>query len=106
MAEKENMLFFETSAKSGDGVNMMIYSSITKLSFFDSYKDENKENMVKELIKINSSNSGKVYDVNNNNNNDSNYKEQNVESCANIILTQGNNNNEEDNKKKCNCWFS
>ena len=105
MAEKENMLFFETSAKSGEGVNMMIYSSITKLSFFDSYKDENKENMVKELIKINSSNSGKVYDVNNNNN-DSNYKEQNVESCANIILTQGNNNNEEDNKKKCNCWFS
>ena len=59
------MLFFETSAKSGEGVNMMIYSSITKLSFFDSYKDENKENMVKELIKINSSNSGKVYDVNN-----------------------------------------
>ena len=98
-AEKEKMLFFETSSKTGDGINNMMYTCIIKLPFFDTYNNDNKENLIKELIKINSNNNGKIYDVNNNK---SNYQEQKVDSCCNIVLTQENSKTEE-NKKNCLC---
>ena len=101
MAEKENLIYFETSAKSGEGVFDMMYTCIAKLPFFDQYKIENKEILVKELKSGNSNinDGGKVYNVNS----DKNYV--NEENSSNIILTkQKNNGNYDENKKKCGCW--
>ena len=56
LAEKENMIFFETSAKSGEGVNIMMYTCISKLPFFDQFKIDNKNILMQELMKMNSIN--------------------------------------------------
>ena len=56
LAEKEKMMFFETSAKSGIGVNDMMYSCIAKLPFFDQFKIDNKNILMQELMKMNSIN--------------------------------------------------
>ena len=96
------MMFFETSARSGEGVDNMMYSSIVKLPFFDQYKFENKEILIKELTRINSNKNGNIY--NTNNNDSSKYGQQQVDSCYNIELTHENNNSKiEENKKNCSC---
>ena len=48
LANKENLFFFETSAKNAEGVNFMMYSCISKLSFFDGFKGDNND-LIKEL---------------------------------------------------------
>ena len=49
LATKEKMLFFEVSAKNGENVNKMMYSSIAELPFFEQFQAGNKDDLVKEL---------------------------------------------------------
>ena len=97
LADKEKMFFFETSAKSGVGVDNMMYSCIALLPFFDQFKVDKKEVLIDELTRSNSSN------INPNLNNKAfkEYFEPGSENSANIILTKQNNLNKE--KKKCSC---
>ena len=101
MAEKENMFYFEVSAKSGEGVNNMMYTCIALLPFFEQFKVDNNEILIQELMKVNSNdnNEGKVVNVNNNRE----YLERNSKYSSNIVLMKQNSN--EKNKKKCACWI-
>ncbi len=49
LANKEQMLFFEVSAKNGENINKMMYSCITELPFFEQFQFDNKEQLIKEL---------------------------------------------------------
>ena len=49
LANKEQMLFFEVSAKNGENINKMMYSCIAELPFFEQFQFENKEQLIKEL---------------------------------------------------------
>ena len=49
LANREQMIFFEASAKTGENVNRMIYSCIAELPFFEQFQIENKEQLIKEL---------------------------------------------------------
>ena len=49
LANKEQMLFFEVSAKNGENVNKMMYSCIAELPFFEQFQYDNKEQLIKEL---------------------------------------------------------
>ena len=64
MAQKEGMLYFETSAKTSDGVINMFYTSFSFIDFFnDKRKDKGKidENIVKELIEQNTNKNNNNY---------------------------------------------
>ena len=51
LADNEGMLFFETSAKTADGVVNMFYTSFSMIDFFDSIRmGNNDEKLIKELI--------------------------------------------------------
>ena len=52
LAKKEKIAFFEVSAKTGDGIKNMFYSSVADLSIFEEYH-LNKEDLVKELLQEN-----------------------------------------------------
>ena len=99
LAEKENMFYFEVSAKSGEGVNNMMYTCIALLPFFEQFKVDNNEILIQELMKVNSNdnNEGKVVNVKNNRE----YLERNSKYSSNIVLMKQNSN--EKNKKKCVC---
>ena len=49
LASKEQMMFFEASAKNGENVNKMMYSSIAELPFFEQFQFTNKDDLIKEL---------------------------------------------------------
>jgi GTPase SAR1 family protein len=49
LANKEQMKFFEVSAKNGENVNKMMYSCIAELPFFEQFQIDNKEQLIKEL---------------------------------------------------------
>ena len=49
LAQKEGLLFFEVSAKTGDGIKNMFYNSVADLSTFAEY-NSNKEKLVEELL--------------------------------------------------------
>ena len=49
LANKEQMMFFEASAKNGENVNKMMYSCIAELPFFEQFQYGNKEDLIKEL---------------------------------------------------------
>ena len=49
LANKEQMMFFEVSAKNGENVNKMMYSCIAELPFFEQFQIDNKEQLIKEL---------------------------------------------------------
>ena len=53
LANKEKLLYFETSAKNDEGINYMMYSCIAKLSFFDGFKG-NYNDLIQELEATNS----------------------------------------------------
>jgi hypothetical protein len=77
-----------------------MYTCIAKLPFFDQFKIDNKELLIKELKNGNSNinDGGKVYNV------DANKNYVNEENSSNIILTkQKDNGNYDENKKKCGC---
>ena len=93
------MIFFETSAKSGNGVNNMMYTCIAKLPFFDQFKIDDKEQLIKELCDNNSSknNEGKVYGVDM----DKQFEFNSEDNTSNIVLKKDVDIDE--NKKKCAC---
>ena len=101
MAEKEKTLFFEVSAKSGAGVDNMMYNCIAKLSFFQEFKVENEEKLIKDLIESNSKggNDAKM----NNADMAKNFVVQADENASNIGLNNPINNKSEEIKKKCGC---
>ena len=49
LANGEQMLFFEVSAKNGENVNRMMYSCIAELPFFEQFQIGNKVQLIKEL---------------------------------------------------------
>ena len=51
LAQKESLAFFETSAKTGDGIKQMFYSAVSDLPVFA--ENNNKESLMKELMEEN-----------------------------------------------------
>ena len=49
LANREQMMFFEASAKTGENVSRMMYSCIAELPFFEQFQIRNKEQLIKEL---------------------------------------------------------
>ena len=126
LAEKEGMLFFETSAKTADGIVDMFYTSFSMIDFFDSIRKGNiDENLVKQLIEQNVVNKDKKEDKNkfrndmvkNFNNDDDVSKNDFLKKRSDKDKNKENKNNKDDNiiqikiernpdknkKKKCNC---
>jgi len=52
LAQKNGMLFFETSAKNSTNINLMMLTAISKLPFFAQF-DIDQDNLIKELEKLN-----------------------------------------------------
>ena len=126
LAEKEGMLFFETSAKTADGIVDMFYTSFSMIDFFDSIRKTNiDENLVKQLIEQNVVSKDKKEDKNkfrndmvkNANNDDDVSKNDFLKKRSDKDKNKENKNNKDDNiiqikierntdknkKKKCNC---
>ena len=51
LAQKEGLTFFETSAKTGDGIKNMFYNAVSDLPVFA--ENNNKEGLLKELMEEN-----------------------------------------------------
>ena len=97
MADKEKMIFFETSAKNASGVNNMMYTCIAQLPFFDQFQ-VNKENLIQDLANNNSKNTeGGIFEIDVEKNNNITNNEDN---SSNIVL---NKNKLEPEKKGCGC---
>ena len=55
LAQKNGMMFFETSAKKPTNINLMMLTAISKLPFFSQFEIE-PENLIKELENLNCKN--------------------------------------------------
>ena len=101
LAQKENLFFYETSAKSGEGVHNMMFTCVAKLPFFDQFKIDNKDQLIKDLIE------GNGNDINNGRKAPNKDIAQNIndENSSNYVLSKEKSNidNKEENKKKCGC---
>ena len=53
LAQKNGMMFFETSAKKMTNINMMMFTGIAQLPFFSQF-DIDKDELIKELQSLNS----------------------------------------------------
>ena len=102
IANKEQMLFFEVSAKNGFNVNKMMYSCIAELPFFEQFQIENKEKLIKELEGGNSKKEqNSIYDIVKDQKNEKpqdlnvNVSNQNTDSPGVIVIQR--------NKKKTCC---
>ena len=112
-AKKEGMLFYETSAKSGVGVNYMIYSCVARLSFFEELKDIDMDKVVEELEDTNKNKEqSSIYDivkerdnelhVKGNTNDNSTYNDNSGKANNSRKKdTSEHNNNNKQKKKKC-----
>ena len=102
LAQKENLFFFETSAKSGDGVHNMMFTCIAKLPFFEQFKIDNNDKLIKDLIEGNGCVMSDAKKSSNNANVNQNIIDEN---SSNYVLTKDKkiNNNIEEEKKKCGC---
>ena len=118
LAKKEGMLFFETSAKTGEGVVEMFFSSFSLVDFFNDKRGEiSNDELIKELIEQNSNPNKKPAQPPSNNdimsrngqmetnNNDStqNNKTKNNLNVENIIIEAENHTNNKVQKKSCGC---
>ena len=65
LAKKNNMMFFETSAKKPSNINLMMFTAIAELPFFTQFEID-KEKLIKELQEVNCKNGNKVEENNNN----------------------------------------
>ena len=118
LAKKEGMLFFETSAKTGEGVIDMFFSSFSMVDFFNDKRGQiTNDELIKELIEQNSNpNKNPVQPPTNNdimsrngliepNNNEStqNGRTKNNLNVENIIIEAENHKNNKVQKKSCAC---
>ena len=71
LAQKNGMMFFETSAKNCYNINLMMFTTIAQLPFFSQFEID-KDDLIKELEKIN----GKEGNVVEEKNNDLNIKQE------------------------------
>ena len=120
-AKKEGMIFFETSAKTGEGVIEMFFASFALIDFFNDKRNENNDELVKDLIEqnINEKQQPPPKPIINNNNNDiiskselidkninNNRKNNNKNNLIvdNVIKINADNlKNNQKQKKKCGC---
>ena len=102
LAEKEKMLFFETSAKNSTGVNNMMYSCISQLPFFEPFQVD-KQVLIQELEKNNAKNTeAGIFEID---------IDKNQNQNQNQIINQDNSSHfalnkkieEPVKKKKCGC---
>ena len=99
LADKENMIFFETSAKLATGVNNMMYTCIAQLPYFEQFQVE-RENLIQDLANNNSKNTeGGIFEIDIDKN--SNNQADNGGNSSNIVL---NKKNMEKEKNGCGCW--
>lgn len=120
LAKKEGMLFFETSAKTGEGVIEMFYSSFAMIDFFnDKRTGNNNDELVKDLIEQNSNPNKNPHQppsaidimsknelIGNNNSNTSAQNEKvknNNLNVDNIIIEAENHKSDKIKKKSCGC---
>jgi len=103
LANKEQMMFFEVSAKNGENINKMMYSCIAELPFFEQFQIDNKEQLIKELEGGNNKKEqNSIYDIVKDTNNEKpadlnvngNVPNQNTESPGVIVIRR---------KKKSGC---
>ena len=104
-AKKNNLVFFEVSAKTNENMNYMLYRSIAELPYFED-KNENKDKLTEELLKengiTNDNNILNLYKQNSNCDNDNNKKKNkinynnNIESNMKIEMKKGENKIEKD----------
>ena len=104
-AKKNNLVFFEVSAKTNKNMNYMLYRSIAELPYFEG-KNENKDKLTVELLKengiTNDNNILNLYKQNSNCDNDNNKKKnkinynKNIESNMKIEMKKGENKIEKD----------
>ena len=103
LAKKENIKYFEISAKTGNGISRMLYSAISDLSFFEQF-DVEKNVIINEL----------EFDYNKTNNidNSSINLGKNLSSSRNINFINVKDNkgkikdrlsNDQSKKNNCNC---
>ena len=64
LAKEQNMLYFETSAKTNENIDTLFYSCVAELPFLAN-SDPNKDNIIKELKINNKINESSVYDIEN-----------------------------------------
>ena len=64
LAQKNGMMFFETSAKKPTNINLMMFTAISKLPFFSQFEIE-PENLIKELENVNCKNVKIIQEKNN-----------------------------------------
>ena len=114
-AAKEGMLFFETSAKTGDGVINMFFSSFALIDFFnDKRKGDNNDELVKDIIdqNMNEKTRNPIKPVSNDNDiiskNDlidknNNQTNNNNMNANNVIKINAENNKSKKQQKKCGC---
>ena len=104
-AKKNNVVFFEVSAKTNENMNYMLYRSIAELPYFED-KNKNKDKLTEELLKengiTNDNNILNLYKQNSNCDNDNNKKKNkinynnNIESNMKIEMKKGENKIEKD----------
>ena len=104
-AKKNNLVFFEVSAKTNENMNYMLYRSIAELPYFED-KNKNKDKLTEELLKengiTNDNNILNLYKQNSNCDNDNNKKKnkinynKNIESNMKIEMKKGENKIEKD----------
>ena len=119
LAKKEGMLFYEASAKTGEGVIDMFFGSFALIDFFnDKRNDNNNDEIIKELIEQNM-NSNQILNKNpsnvknitgGNNNNDIISKNELIDKNNNSInadniikINSQDQTNKQKEKKKCGC---
>ena len=120
LAKKEGMLFYEASAKTGEGVIDMFFGSFALIDFFnDKRNDNNNDEIIKELIEQNM-NSNQILNKNpsnvknitgGNNNNDIISKNELIDKNNNNSINADNiikinpqdQTNKQKEKKKCGC---
>ena len=67
LANNQELLFFEVSAKTGENINKMMYTCIAELPFFTQLDIENKVQLIEELESVNSkTQQNSIYDIVNN----------------------------------------
>ena len=131
LADKEGMLFFETSAKTAEGVVNMFFTSFSMIDFFDDKRQWNiDEKLINELIEKNVITKEKIHDDKSKNNTANNIVNNNINKDDDISKNEflndkknkkkaDNKNNNDDNiirikrekksgtqgKNKCGCWW-